>query len=148
LRPGSRPTKLMPIRRCPSSSRAQRSTILGDRRTALFPALAIPIEKKRTFECPDEHLASLRRDLPRLKKLVAIGWRATEQHFLDVLAEDVGDQPVEILTACGNTDESHKAWERLAGCLAPLVKRKDQGVTGLGFSDLVRSGTIDEFLAP
>jgi hypothetical protein len=128
--------------------RASQTMPLGEGRRGLFPALAIPVERKRTFECPDEHLVALRRDIPRLTKLVLIGWRATEQHFLDLLAEALQGKPIEILSACGNTDESAAAWERVAARVTPLVNRPDRGITGLGFTDLIRHGTFEEFIAP
>ena len=34
----------------------------------LFPALAIPVKTKFSFECPAEHLDTLRKFLPRLKR--------------------------------------------------------------------------------
>jgi hypothetical protein len=50
-----------------------------------FPALAIPVEKKSQFVCPPEHLQALADVLPRVTKIITIGWRATEQHFLTML---------------------------------------------------------------
>jgi len=55
----------------------------------LFPAIALPVERKRDFECPDEHLDVLRRFIPEVTKLLVIGWRGTEYHFLQMLAENV-----------------------------------------------------------
>jgi hypothetical protein len=50
-----------------------------------FPALAIPVEKKSEFSCPPEHLTALANALPNVTKIITIGWRATEQHFLTML---------------------------------------------------------------
>src|SRR5437660_3102231 len=47
-----------------------------------FPAIAIPVDTKRSFECPAEVLEGLVELLPRVSKLLIIGWRATEAHFL------------------------------------------------------------------
>jgi hypothetical protein len=52
----------------------------------LVPAIAIPVEKKASFECPQTHLRELEKLLPQIDKLALIGWRATEDHFLDLLA--------------------------------------------------------------
>src|SRR5262249_26281109 len=43
------------------------------------PALAIPLETKTTFECPDEHLALLRDLLREASSILIVGWRATEK---------------------------------------------------------------------
>lgn len=53
----------------------------------LVPAIAIPVEKKASFECPEEHRLELVRLLPRVDRLVLIGWRATEDHFLSLLQQ-------------------------------------------------------------
>lgn len=53
--------------------------------TPLFPALAIPVETKRVFECPTEHLDCLCEHLPKVTNILIVGWRATEEHFLQLL---------------------------------------------------------------
>jgi hypothetical protein len=55
-------------------------------RIGLVPAIAIPVEKKAYFECPKAHLDELVRALPHVDKLLLIGWRATEDHFLNLLS--------------------------------------------------------------
>jgi hypothetical protein len=50
-----------------------------------FPALAIPVENKSEFNCPREHIESLATVIPQVTKIITIGWRATEQHFLKML---------------------------------------------------------------
>lgn len=51
----------------------------------MFPAIAIPVEKKRNFECPQPMLEELVALLPHVRKILVIGWRATEEHFLGLL---------------------------------------------------------------
>jgi hypothetical protein len=116
-------------------------------RYAVFPAIAIPTETKRTFECPDQHLKALKQDLPKVTKMIVIGWRATEDHFLDLLAGDSGGPKLELLIACGNTDESVATLDRLQRRFNLVSDRKDRGATGLGFTDLIRSRMVEEFLA-
>jgi hypothetical protein len=50
-----------------------------------FPALAIPVEKKSEFVCPAEHLSELAAVIPKVTRIITIGWRATEQNFLTML---------------------------------------------------------------
>src|SRR5260370_13275746 len=57
--------------------------------TLAFPAIAIPVETKRNFECPPSQLEELIALLPQTSKILAIGWRATEAHFLALLKENL-----------------------------------------------------------
>jgi len=52
-----------------------------------FPAIAIPVEKKSSFECPQHMIDELTGLLPQVSKMLVIGWRATEKHFLALLKE-------------------------------------------------------------
>ena len=71
----------------------------------LFPALAIPVEKKRSFECPESHLAVLKDTLPEVTKLLIIGWRAADEHFVKMLKE--GLKPgVRTLVVAENQQEA------------------------------------------
>jgi hypothetical protein len=52
-------------------------------RRPVIPAIAIPVVEKSDFACPDSHLASLDQCLSRITHVVTIGWRGSEQHYLD-----------------------------------------------------------------
>ncbi|GAA0305418.1 hypothetical protein [Kineococcus aurantiacus] len=56
---------------------------------AYMPALAIPVEKKPGLILPGEHEAAMRRDLNHASAVLAIGWRAREQHIIDLLADEL-----------------------------------------------------------
>jgi hypothetical protein len=60
---------------------------LADGRTPVFPAIAIPIEKKHIFESPNYMIEELKSALPHVTKIIMIGWRATEAHFLHLLSQ-------------------------------------------------------------
>jgi hypothetical protein len=64
------------VRQCP---------MLREEAGFLFPALSIPVENKDVFECPGTHVDRLERLLPKVTKIVTIGWRATEAEFLSML---------------------------------------------------------------
>jgi hypothetical protein len=57
----------------------------------VFPAIAIPFQNKTdsTFECPSSHLAYLQVLLPKVTKILIIGWQAKEAHFLRLLRSNV-----------------------------------------------------------
>jgi hypothetical protein len=69
-------------------------TAVLDGRSA-FPAIAIPVETGKRFECPTILIDVLKTLLPQTSKLLVIGWRATEEHFLNLLRTHVkpGDPP-------------------------------------------------------
>jgi hypothetical protein len=47
-----------------------------------LPAIAMPTQTKTTFECPQKQLDELDRLIPRVTKLLLVGWRGAERHFL------------------------------------------------------------------
>jgi hypothetical protein len=65
--------------------KVSRIPVKFDDGTVGFPALAIPVEKKGEFVCPQEHLGALAAIVPKVTKIITVGWRATEQHFLTML---------------------------------------------------------------
>jgi hypothetical protein len=62
----------------------------------LLPAITIPVKAKSKFECPDEHIASLRTALKDVKTVLTIGWRGAERHFLGLLRE-CGLQDLDVI---------------------------------------------------
>ena len=53
------------------------------------PAIAVPVDRTKTFVCPATHLERLTADLQKVTHLLVIGWRASEQHFLALLDENL-----------------------------------------------------------
>ena len=51
-------------------------------RIALAPAIALPLRSKTSFACPPEHLTRLRERMTRVDRILSIGWRAQDRHFL------------------------------------------------------------------
>lgn len=45
------------------------------------PAIALPVEQKSDFECPPAQLDLLCGLLPRVTRILTVGWRATEDHL-------------------------------------------------------------------
>ena len=120
--------------------RAESLVKTGDR---LFdiPALALPVVTKSQFICPPAHLDRLRELLPKVEKILVIGWRGSEKHFLKLLSEGL-QKPVKVFSACGHPDDSTQTNQQM----------KDAGVPGMffaaagGFSDLVLSREGENFV--
>jgi hypothetical protein len=118
----------------------------------LFPAIAIPVEKKRSFECPPQMLEELADLLPHVKKILVIGWRATEEHFLAMLGNKLtGLRPgVHIHIVAGpRTPNGEIPGEGIKASIfgalpdnPPLSCSNHEG----GFTDFVRSGLAVQVL--
>ena len=50
-----------------------------------FPALAVPMANKTTFECPPLHIEALKSCFPDVRRVLICGWRAAESHMIEIL---------------------------------------------------------------
>jgi hypothetical protein len=112
-----------------------------------FPALAIPVEKKNQFACPPEHLKALADVIPQVTKIITIGWRAMEEHFLAMLKNRLtglkGD--VDLMVASGNLKGATETNANL-GLVNPGSGHKYQ-IVETGFSGLISGiGLLEQFL--
>src|SRR3972149_7928445 len=107
----------------------------------LFPAIAIPFERKLDFECPPEHLEALRVFIPEVTKLLVIGWRATDQPFLELLAENIRPDLRGMVVTSGETS-AREVVERLhqAGI------RGEFSTSSGGFTHFISARESDAFL--
>ena len=105
------------------------------------PAIAIPLEDKTDFECPADHLGLLQHLLPQTDRLLVVGWRATEQHFLRMLHAGL-KAPIRCHIACGNK----QAGEETAGRLLAAGIGGDYVVSDSGFTDMITRRELDRFL--
>jgi hypothetical protein len=110
------------------------------RETTLFPALAIPVESKREFECPQEHEKALRAMIPKVDKIVTIGWRATEENFLKMLAGQDGTLRVFIVS--GNESGVKETAANLRKADISCEVSADPN----GFTHFARQRTLEGFL--
>jgi hypothetical protein len=112
--------------------------------TPLYPAIAIPVEKKTEshFECPDEHLAALKDFLPSVTKILIIGWRGMESHFVDILKERFKARvAIPVMVVAGNKEGAIEICKRLDREF-PI-----EGIpTESGFTQFVTSREGEEFL--
>jgi hypothetical protein len=112
-----------------------------------YPALALPVNTKVDFECPEDHIAQLKADVPAVTKLLVIGWRATEPHFLDFWKQprlkSVPDKISKIAIVAGGVDAATQVQDQLRAS-------KIEGrflLSPSGFSRFVTGKEVDEFLA-
>lgn len=106
----------------------------------VFPAIAIPVERKDSFECPAEHLDVLRALIPT--RLLVVGWRATEDHFVQMLAGELRRE-ISVVVVAGAPEHATEPIERLqkGGVRGHFARSKG------GFTELVVTREMDSFLA-
>ena len=112
----------------------------------LFPALAIPVETKLDFECPPEHVAALKSFIPEVTKILIIGWRATEQPFLDLLKNGLRSARPHFFIVNGERSASENTMNKIMRFGIPgnyTVSEQSE----FGFSELIRQQKVDEFLS-
>jgi hypothetical protein len=110
----------------------------------VFPAIAIPVEKGKNFECPPDQLEELKALLPRTTRVLVIGWRATEQHFLNLLTLYLKPK-IYLHVVAGSREDAEGARVRICRALANSPP-DDVTESGAGFSDFILSGQVEEFL--
>lgn len=80
----------------------------------IFPAIAIPTLTKADFECPPNHIDQMRTLIPQARWILIIGWRGTEKHFLDILAE-AAETTERIQIVAGGEPEAGEVIANLIG---------------------------------
>jgi len=60
------------------------STDNGD---VLFPAIAVPLANKTTFECEEIQVEAFKSTVPEIRRLLVCGWRAAEAHAIQILQD-------------------------------------------------------------
>lgn len=81
-------------------------------RSILFPAIAIPVEKKDEFVCPPGHVGILEGILPKVDKIIMIGWRATEEKFVSMLGETMDRNP-RLMIVSGTADGAEETFRNV-----------------------------------
>jgi hypothetical protein len=113
----------------------------------VFPALALPVNTKVAFECPDDHMAQLKADIPLVTKLLVVGWSATEPHFLEFWkqprAGSVPDPISKIAIVAGGGSQAQLVQQNLT---AAGIRGRCDLFSG-GFSQFVTGPELDRFLA-
>jgi hypothetical protein len=76
-----------------------------------IPAIAIPVQTKGVFECPADHIATLKDCLNKVTKLLVIGWRANDMHFLNLLHD--GRQAIDTWVVAGQPEQANQVIQNL-----------------------------------
>jgi hypothetical protein len=110
----------------------------------VLPAIAIPVEKKQTFECPQYMIEELTNVLPHVTKILVIGWRATEAHFLDLLKRNL-KPGVYLCIVAGSRKEAEDVKVRIHRAL--LNNQPSSSPEPTGFTEFMRTRRAEQILA-
>ncbi len=109
-----------------------------------FPALAVPLAEKTEFECPPAHLAKLEAALPAVSRVVIVGWRGADRHFVEFLRNRLkGRIPCGVCNGDGAYHDTLMLMQEEQD-LRALDYRPIEG----GFSTLATTGVGDSLLSP
>jgi hypothetical protein len=111
----------------------------------LLPAISVPVlgKTEKSFRCPEEHLAMLGACLKELRKILVIGWRGSEEHFLGLLTRPNPPEYPQVMIVSDSNASAEETADALRSrdlCISP------QKVT-TGFSGLIGSEELENFLA-
>jgi hypothetical protein len=118
----------------------QFATTTGYGGPPLFPAIAIPVSEKRAFECPQDHVALLQRLIPKVRKILTVGWRGTEDHFLGLLRNH---GPVTVVAVGESPDDAEQTIGRLRAVAMGITAHEPHA----GFSATIGDRKLDRFLS-
>jgi hypothetical protein len=107
------------------------------------PAIAIPVDAGKTYVCPPDHLEQMRETLRAATRLLIVGWRATEAHFLQDL-QQVLCSPSHVAIVDVTTDAIRQARLRLLH--AGVQPRSQMGYSG-GFSAFATGPAFEQWMA-
>lgn len=109
----------------------------------VFPAIAVPIQTKGTFYCPQVMVDQLTVELPKVDKILIIGWRGTEDHFLQLLRDNLSPGAF-VSVVAGQQDYAEEICDRLRQALSskgPSIRAES-----VGFTDYLRTGDAQSIL--
>jgi hypothetical protein len=106
-----------------------------------IPAIAIPVVEKtgEHFECPRSHIDQLQQLIPTVNRVISIGWRGTENHFLPMLR---ALNQVYIMTVGASPSDAKQTADKLRSISIPVIHEWNIQ----GFSSAVRERSFDQIL--
>jgi SIR2-like domain len=104
------------------------------------PAIAVPVQTKQTFECPTFHCDQLEKYLPRVTKILTIGWRGLEEHFIKMLNCHLSS--VRSLMAVSKGDAGHTAEHLRLKFTNKAAERMNLSSFDEGFSNFINQPQV------
>jgi hypothetical protein len=110
----------------------------------LFPAIAIPVQRKDRFECPQAHVEALYNLVPKVSQILFIGWQAQEDNFLKMLHEGLKSLKG-IMIVDENRGKAEAIAVRIQIGLGPVGSGPRVFCANEGFSQFIETREGDEF---
>lgn len=115
----------------------------------IIPAIAVPTVQKDNFECSPAQLNRLAALLPGVTRLLIVGWRGMEDHFLALWKDATRQQGLEpqikrVQVVDASNDGARTVLERLRANAGILTE--DTRLSTAGFSGFLSSGELQGFL--
>jgi len=108
----------------------------------VFPAISIPVENKDEFACPQRHVEALAAVMPKVTRVLTVGWRATEARFLSMLQNRLMGLTGEAVLMIVSGDRKGAEETR-----ANLNKANSNALIETGFTGLINNiAVLDTFL--
>jgi hypothetical protein len=133
----------------PSDSFQMASQVQAGPRYVWLPAIAVPVARKTEFECPSAHIEALSSRLPEVTRLLVVGWRGRDAHFVQLLRERLRPGRLKVLVA--DAQETGETGRHLNLALSvPGLQTEWPGGQDVerSFSDLIRSEALEKLLSP
>jgi hypothetical protein len=111
------------------------------------PAIAIPLDRGKTFVCPQNHLERLSSDLGEVTHILIVGWRATEQHFISKLKERLPKNQALSLCIVDKGDGGKSTLNNLQDSLPETISFGQVEIYSDGFSEFVRRGQVRKWIS-
>jgi hypothetical protein len=104
-----------------------------------FPAIALPVTTKQTYECPEKMVEELACLVPKVTKVLVIGWRATEDHFLGILGNRLSGlrRGVPLHIVAGSEERAEETKVRIHRAL--LNNQPSSSIDSGGSTDFILS---------
>jgi hypothetical protein len=107
------------------------------------PAISVPTLTKSGFECPPGHLSVLRSVLETTTRVLIVGWRGMEQHFLSEWRHNAPSEPPRMLVIDGSVEGAQAVTRHLGG--AGITWAGDCQYE-VGFSEVLSGDSLSKFL--
>jgi hypothetical protein len=102
-----------------------------------LPAVSIPIRRKSTFTMPESHREAMTEDLRGVTTVVAVGWRAREEHFLRLLQDHLGTDLVRLVAVAERNESAMETVDNLW----ETGRFNHDAVSGIGLSRFAETPT-------
>ncbi len=105
------------------------------------PALALPLENKQKFICPQSHIDKMVEALKQTDRILIVGWRANDKNLKLLIAENI--QPgTKVKIVSGKKSSAEEIKNNLVDLKSAIFDISEKK----GFSDFMKSGECDDFL--